>query len=380
MVTLPLQPARSPPHRRTLREYLVERRNVLLLNPRFQAWASRFPLTRGLVSRRAHALFDVIVGFVYAKVVAACVELGVLDQLARGAMDRDALASAIGLTAPQAEALFKAAAALDLVESIGSGRVALGAQGAALLGSPGLRELVSHHALLYADMTDPVAFLKRSAPARLANYWSYAAHPQPKQVSEDSSSAYSTLMACSQPMVAAQAVAAYPFRGAHTILDVGGGEGAFLAAVAPVAPVAHLMLFDLPTVAARARMRFAEAGLGERVEVHAGDFHRESLPYGADLITLVRVLHDHDDAPALMLLRAARRALPPGGRVLVIEQMGGSSAVSDAFFNLYLLGMGAGRARTPDEIARMLRAAGFTRARRIGTPTPVIAEIVEGVA
>ncbi|MBU6373813.1 MAG: methyltransferase [Alphaproteobacteria bacterium] len=381
MAALPFLPARSPPSGpRSAHERFVTLRNRLLLNPRFHAWAARFPLTRGLVARRAHALFDVIVGFVYAKVAAACVELGLLDVLARGAATRAALAQAIGLAPAQADALFKAAAALDLVQPLGPERLALGMQGAALLGTPGVRDIVLHHALLYADMADPVAFLKRSGPGRLGAYWSYAANPEPQHVTGDAADAYSTLMARSQPMVAAQAVAAYPFRRARAILDVGGGEGAFLTAIAPAAPDARLMLFDLPAVAARARLRLDAAGLGARVDIHAGDFHGGGLPRGADLVTLVRVLHDHDDAPAAALLRAVREALPPGGRVAVIEQMGGRSAVSDAFFNLYLLGMGAGRARTPDEIARMLRAAGFTRTRRIATPTPLIAEIVEGVA
>lgn len=381
MASLPFLPAHAPPSvRKTVRERVVDRRNALLLNPGFQAWATRFPLTRGLVARRAHALFDVIVGFVYAKVAAASVELGLLDALARGAMERAALTQVIGLGAAQADALFKAAAALDLVEDVGRDRIALGMQGAALLATPGVRDIVLHHALLYADMADPVAFLRRAAPGRLGDYWTYAANPAPHGVTGEAAGAYSTLMARSQPMVSAQAIAAYPFRRARAILDVGGGEGAFLAAVAPAAPRARLMLFDLPAVASRARLRLDAAGLGDRVEVHSGDFHGDDLPRGADLITLVRVLHDHDDEPALALLRAVRRALPPGGRVAIIEQMGGRSAVSDAFFNLYLLSMGSGRARTPDEIVHMLRSAGFNKTRRIATPTPLIAEIVEAVA
>lgn len=371
--------ARPQTERPTWRERFIAARNRLLMNAEFQAWAARFPLTRGLVAKRAHALFDVVVGFVYAKVAAASVELGLLDALARGAMDRGALAQAIGLAPPAADALFKAAAALDLIGPIGPDRLALGMQGAALLGTPGVRDIIIHHALLYADMVDPVAFLRRAGPSRLGSYWSYAANPEPRDVAADSAASYSTLMARSQPMVAAQAIAAYPFGRARAILDVGGGEGAFLAAIAPVAPAAGLMLFDLPAVVERARANFAVAGLADRVRIFAGDFHGDPLPKGADLITFVRVLHDHDDPQALALLKSARRALPPGGRVAIIEQMGGSSAVSDAFFNLYLLGMGSGRARTPAEVGRLMRDAGFRRVRRINTPTPLIAEILEGV-
>ena len=301
------------------------------------------------------------------------------DALAKGAVERTALVQAIGLTPSQADALIKAAASLDLVEVVGGDHIALGMQGAALLGTPGVRDIVLHHALLYADMTDPVAFFKRSAIGRLSDYWTYAANADPRGVAGEDVGAYSTLMSRSQPMVAAQAVAAYNFRRARVILDVGGGEGAFLAAVASVAPNARLILYDLPAVSSRARSRLDAAGLGGRVDVRSGDFHTDDLPKEADLITLVRVLHDHDDEPAARLLSAVRRALAPGGRVAVIEQMGGRSAVSDAFFNLYLVGMGAGRVRTPTEIAAMMRRAGFARTRRIATPTPLIAEIVEGI-
>jgi demethylspheroidene O-methyltransferase len=163
-------------------------------------------------------------------------------------------------------------------------------------------------------------------------------------------------------------------------MDVGGGEGAFLIAAAQKATTSRLVLFDVPAVAARAEKAFRDAGLADRATVCAGDFHRDALPHGADLITLVRVLHDHDDDEALALLRKAHAALPPGGRLLVAEQMGGRSAVSDAFFNIYLRSMGTGRARAPQEVCDMLRAAGLRQVRRIVPPTPLLIELIEARA
>ena len=350
------------------------------MDPRFQAWAARFPLTRGLVGRRAEALFDVVVGFVYAKVAAACVDLEILERLAPGPMDVSALGTVVGLPPQGAETLFKAAAALGLLERLPRDRLALGPQGAALLATPGLRDVIAHHGLLYADLNDPVAFFRRGEPGRLAAFWPYAGAQAPRAVGTDEAAAYSTLMARTQPMAAAQILAAYPIERARTILDVGGGEGAFLIAAAKKAKTSRLVLFDVPAVAARAEKAFFDAGLAGRATVHGGDFHGDPLPRGADLITLVRVLHDHDDDDALALLRQARAALEPDGRVLVAEQMGGSSAVSDAFFNIYLLSMGTGRARAPGEVRDMLRAAGFRRVRRIRPPTPLLIELIEARA
>ena len=106
-------------------------------------------------------------------------------------------------------------------------------------------------------------------------------------------------------------------------MDVGGGEGVFLGEAAKRAPELGLVLFDLPAVAERARARLADAGLTGRAAIHGGDFLANPLPEGADLVTLIRIVHDHDDASALALLRNVRRALTESGTLLVVEAMSG---------------------------------------------------------
>lgn len=122
------------------------------------------------------------------------------------------------------------------------------------------------------------------------------------------------------------------------------------------------MLFDLPPVAALARQRLAGQGLADRVQTFGGSFFDDPLPQGADLVTLVRVLFDHDDEHALAILKAARAALPAGGTVLVAEPMAqtpGAHAMGDAYFGFYLLAMGRGEARSVDDMRRLLGLAGF---------------------
>jgi demethylspheroidene O-methyltransferase len=120
-------------------------------------------------------------------------------------------------------------------------------------------------------------------------------------------------------------------------------------------------------------------GLSARFQAHGGNFFTDSLPQGADLVTLVRVLHDHDDAEAMQLLRNIKRSMPPGQTLLIAEPMAGiaqSRAVGDAYFAFYLLAMGRGRARTPAEIQSMLEAAGFSQVRTIATNQPVITQLI----
>lgn len=350
-------------------------RNGLIGSPRFQKWAARFPLTRPVAQRRAAALFDLTAGFVYTQIAHACVTSGLLDLLAKGPTT---IATVEDLTALEREGalrLLRAAVALKLVEPAASDRWALGVEGAALLGAPGVAAMIRHHALLYADLADPMDLLRRGGGGGvLARYWTYA-EGGPPDASE--AAAYSRLMSDSQAMVAAQVLDAWPIARHRRLLDVGGGEGTFLRAVADRAPAVERMLFDLPAVAERARNRFAAEGLA--LTTTGGDVFRDPLPLGADVISLIRVLHDHDDAPALEILKAARKAMSAGGTLLIGEPMAqetGAKRVGDAYFGMYLLAMGSGRPRPAREIICMCREAGFASARRVGTSMPLIASLI----
>ncbi len=359
-----------------LRDRAWALRDRLLASPGFRRWAAAFPLTRPIARRRARALFDLCAGFVYSQVLHACVQLGVLERLGRdGPLTPAELAPALRLDEDACRRLLAAAAALDLVARRGGGRFGLGPLGAALHGDPGIAAMVRHHAMLYADLADPVALLRGERGGALARYWPYAGSDAPHALEPDAVAPYSALMAASQSFIAEEVLDAYPVERHRCLLDVGGGEGAFLAAAAARAPRLELVLFDLPPVAERARRRLAAAGLAPRSRVCGGDFLRDPLPDGADLVSLVRVIHDHDDDAALALLRAVRAALPAGGTLLLAEPMSGTPGAEpagDAYFGFYLLAMGSGRPRREDELRALLKAAGFERIRSVGTHTPLL--------
>ena len=362
-----------------LREALLARRDQLLASPRFHCLASAFWPTRLVARRRAAALFDLCAGFVYSQVLWAVVRLRLPERLAHGPLGRDELAAVTGLPAEAVERLLLAAAGLGLVERRAAGRWGLGARGAALLATPGLSAMIEHHAVLYADLADPLELLRRPpGKARLARYWPYASAEDPAALPAEQVGPYSALMAATQPMVTAEILALRPFRGVRRLVDVGGGEGAFLEAVAARCPELELILFDLPAVAERARARLAAAGLAERIRVVGGDFRRDLLPAGCDAASLVRILHDHDDTTVLELLRAVRAALLPGGTVLIAEPLAetpGAERVG-TYFALYLAAMGRGRPRRADELLALLRRAGFVRPRLHRTRLPLIASVV----
>lgn len=358
---------------------LLDRRDRLLANPGFQRWAAAFPLTRPVAQARARALFDLCAGFVYSQILLACLKLKLFERLADGPRELAWLAEQSDLSEAAMLRLLRAAISLDLVERRSDGRFGLGGQGAALIGNPGIAAMIEHHTMLYADLADPIALLRGEVEqTKLNRFWSYAdAAPgalEPHRVSE-----YTALMSASQALISGDVLDAYSLKKHRYLLDVGGGDGSFLAAAGRRWPHLRLMLFDLPPVAARAQARFERDGLADRAETFGGDVMRDALPSGADIVSLVRVIHDHDDEPALEIMRAARRALGPGGTLLLTEPMSdtpGAEPIGDAYFGFYLLAMGSGRPRTREELTDMLHAAGFTNVRSVRTRRPLLTRIL----
>jgi demethylspheroidene O-methyltransferase len=350
-------------------------RDSVLTSPDFQRRAARSWWMRPIARRRARGLFDLVAGFVYSQVLLACVRLKVFDLLAQGPLDAKELSRRLEVPLDGLHRLLVAAVTLDLLEHRPGGGYGLGKLGAPMVGNAAIAALVEHHAVLYADLRDPVALLRGTgASPALSRYWAYATAAAPAALAPGEVNEYSALMSASQPLVAEEVLDSYDVRRHHCLLDVGGGQGRFLRAVARRAPGLKLMLFDLPGVVPVAHDALAAEGLAHRSTVHGGDFTRDPLPAGADIATLIRVIYDHPDERALIILRAVYRALPPGGTLLLAEPMAGAPGaprMGDAYFGFYLLAMHGGRSRTATELQWLMETAGFERVRELPTPIPL---------
>ena len=367
------------------RERWHTQRDRLLSSARFRQVASRFIATRPIARRRARDLFDLVAGFVYSQVLLACVQLRLFERLAESPLTAAELAAVGRMPLLSAERLLAAAESLGLAETRGGAadgpaRYGLGPLGAAMVDNGAVAAMVEHHPALYADLADPLALLRSErGGGALSRYWAYAESADPGTLCADHVAPYSTLMAASQPLVAGQVLDAYPIARHRCLLDLGGGEGVFVASALARAPHLQAQLFDLPAVADRARATFARQGLADRARAFGGDFLRDALPSGADVVSLVRVIYDHDDEPALSILRAARRALPAGGTLLLAEPMAGAAGartMGAAYFGMYLMAMGSGRARSAADLATLLRLAGFDRIRERATALPLQAGLI----
>jgi demethylspheroidene O-methyltransferase len=371
--------AKMPPHL-SLPDRLLGLRDRMLANPGFQRFAGRFVLTRPIARRRAAALFDLCAGFVYSQILLACVRLKLFDQFMRGPLSAEEVSSRLSLPPDAVVLLLDAAVSLQLLQRRSGGRYGLGPRGAALMGNPGVVAMIEHHAMLYGDLQDPVALLRGDVGAgQLAAYWPYAGNRKAANLSHEAVAPYTALMAASQPMISQQVLSAYSFRRHRCLLDIGGGDGSFIAAVAAQAPNLRCVLFDLPAVADRASERFRSVGLSSRAVAIGGSFLTDRLPDGADIVSLVRVIHDHDDADVVILLRAIRRILPVGGTLLIAEPLSGvrgAEPIGDAYFAFYLLAMGSGRPRTFSRLQGMLADAGFGDVALRPAAMPMLASVI----
>jgi demethylspheroidene O-methyltransferase len=364
--------------RASLSDRLYAWRTALVGSRSFQKIAARTPFAAGMARRDGEALFDLVAGFVHSQVLRTFVAFDLAHRLASRPKRAEELALEVGIAPQRMRVLCQAAASLRLLKRRRDGRYALDRLGAALPGIPGLAQMIAHHDVLYRDLADAPDFFTDGSATELAGFWPYVFGPG-AQLDPETARAYSDLMAQSQTLVAEEALRALDLRGVDTLLDVGGGTGAFLTAAGLAYPELCLHLFDLPVVADGASSRFAANGLTGRATITGGSFRTDALPTGADAISLVRVLYDHSDETVRMLLAKAHAALPDGGRLIVAEPMSGGDAptrAGDAYFAVYCMAMRTGRVRSAEEIVQLLAEAGFADARTVRTARPFITGLV----
>ena len=362
-------------------------------HPGLYRWSLGNPLTRWLTRRRTRQLFDLMAGFVHSQVLLSCVRLDLFRVLHHAPATLSELARRLGLAPEVLQRLLLSAVALGLLEHRSQGRFGLGSLGVPLAQHEGIAQMIEHNHLLYQDMQDPLQFLRNAWSGGMAEYWPYAhAQTEPQVTLPNEASApsekferYSQLMAASQGFVVQEIVSSYYFGDHRCVLDVGAGKGRFVSELAAHAPHLEFQMFDLPPVLTLARENLQAHGLVDRVTLCPGSFLHDPLPQGADLITLVRVAHDHPDVVVQQILQKAHAALPVGGVLLLAEPMaqpedeaGQAGASVDAYFHFYLLAMGAGRLRTPHELQKMMEQAGFTHVETLPNAMPIHAHILLG--
>lgn len=172
---------------------------------------------------------------------------------------------------------------------------------------------------------------------------------------------------------------AYDFSAAQKIVDVGGGHGKILSEILQKNPGTRGVLVDLPHAFEGGKNAIAEAGLADRCDVISGDFF-VSVPAGADLYLLSRVIHDWDDDKTVAILKVVRAAIAPHGKLILLETMlrPDGNTLYPVLSDLNMLLMTGGCERTEEEYRTLYKAAGFELTRAVATKSPAGTTVIEG--
>ncbi len=308
-------------------------------------------------------------GFQVSQAIHVAATLGLADLLRDGPRSVDDLAAATGTTAAALNRLLRALASVGIFAEVGGrfGQTAL---------SNYLRSDVTGSLRAWAmrigrpDHWRTWGELERSLRSGTSAFrelygttpWDWrAAHPEENAIFNAAMTGLSAGMVDS-------IVAAYDFSQIRTMVDVGGGEGALLAAILAANPHMQGIVFDLPHVVTGAREVLERAGVIDRCELVDGSFF-ETIPPGADAYILKSIIHDWDDEASLSILRACRVAIPDGGRLLLVEHVLKPVNEPDParFSDLNMLVMLGGQERQADEFERLCAAAGFRHTEIIPT-------------
>ncbi|WKU05518.1 methyltransferase [Micromonospora sp. HUAS LYJ1] len=186
---------------------------------------------------------------------------------------------------------------------------------------------------------------------------------------------HSGMASMSQPEIQSP-VRSYDFPKGRTVVDVGGGYGSLLLLVLQQNPDLRGILYDQEHVLAGHKL--GELGADDRWETVAGDFFKECPP--GDIYLLKYITHDWDDERASLILRNCRRAMNPGGRVLVFDAVvpPNDEPHLSKLMDMIVMGIYPGRERTQADFRKLLADAGLRMTRVVASDSYI--SIVEAVA
>ena len=328
------------------------------------------------------ALMELAIGAMVGQAVHVAAKLGIADQLVGRPKTPAELAEATGTRADTLHRLLRALASRGVFAETADGRFALTPVAEGLRSdAPG--SLRAYAVLLGEDWVwrawGQLSHSVRTGQSALEHAFGrdvfayLAEHPE-------AASVFDAAMTSRTRQEIDAVAAAYEWPAAGTIVDVGGGQGALLAAILARGPDLQGILYDLPHVIAAARGGPIDAaGLAGRCELAAGSFF-ERVPAGGDLYLLKRVIHDWDDERAAAILRNCRAAMSATARLLVVDHVlsPGNAPSLGKWLDLQMLVMTpGGRERDEAGFRALLSSAGLGLKRIL--PAGPTASLVEAV-
>jgi hypothetical protein len=327
------------------------------------------------------AMMELVVSGWPAQAITTAAQLGIADALADGPLPIDELAARVGADADALRRLMRALIGRGIFRRRRDGRYALNSLAATLrsdapisLRGAALFQGSQEQRERWTLLTDSVRTGESVVPAlRGMEGFDYLV-----EIPEHADLFDQTMTSLAQ-MTLAVVVGSYDFAAYRTIVDVGGGQGAMLAAILERVPGSRGVLYDVPRAVAGAPELLNAKHVADRVQIVGGSFFDE-VPAGGDAYLLKNIIHDWPDGKSLEILRNVRAAAEPGATVLLVEMVvreNGRDGPENWVDLEMLLNLGS-RERTADEYRKLLREAGFRMTRVVPTASPL--SVVEAVA
>lgn len=328
-----------------------------------------------IVLQQRQRLREMARGYRAAQILFACVELDVFEAIAAGALCAPDIATAIQADARGTELLLNAAVAIGLLEKRDKSFFNTPITETCLTrGGPGyIADSLKLESAFYRRWEYLTAAVKSGQ------------RPE-ENVRDEQAGDWVRHFECAlynmaRPMAPFIADAlGLPEDRALRVLDVGGGHGGYSIALARRYPRLTATVFELPRVVPVTREIVAQAGVAERVSVQAGDFKRDDLGHGYDVVLVFGVLNGEPPEGRPALIAKAFAALKPGGRIVLRDAVLDADRAGPpeaAIFALQmLLATDAGGLDTRDEWTRWLIAAGFTPPQSISLPAWIGSELI----
>lgn len=161
-------------------------------------------------------------------------------------------------------------------------------------------------------------------------------------------------------------LSAIDLKGVRRSLDLGGGPGTYTIGLAEKGIDATLM--DFPETLEISREVVGTSRAKGRISFLAGDFVTDDIGSGYDLILISQIFHAYASADCFAMLKKCRRALNPGGRVVIQEFLLDESRTSPPWGAIFSINMlvntPGGRTYTPREMTEWLKKAGFRKMKK----------------
>jgi len=235
-----------------------------------------------------------------------------------------------------------------------------------MLGSPWIQSALDQ--AVYSIQTGKTGFEKAQGMP-LFDY--LAQHPEDASLFSEAMVGFSSQ---EPPAVAA----AYDFSTFKTVVDVGGATGNMLATILTRHAGPRGVLFDRPHVVADAPALLKAKGVSDRVSIEPGDFFK-TVPAAGDAYVLSHIIHDWSEDQCGTILGHVRKAMNPGGRLLIVEMVlpEGDTPHPGKLLDMGMLVGTGGQERTEAEYGLLLSKADFHHTRVV--PTNSAVSVVEAV-